>query len=69
MGYVGCVLAERGGFEPPVQVNPAQQVSNLARSATPAPLRGCVVASGDALLAYHSVIGPGDNRRLPCVEG
>ena len=32
-------LAERGGFEPPVQVNPAQQVSNLARSATPAPLR------------------------------
>ncbi len=33
-------VAERGGFEPPVQVNPAQQVSNLARSATPAPLRG-----------------------------
>jgi hypothetical protein len=32
-------VAERGGFEPPEQVNPAQQVSNLARSATPAPLR------------------------------
>ena len=33
-------LAERGGFEPPVEVYPLQQVSNLARSATPAPLRG-----------------------------
>jgi hypothetical protein len=42
-------LAERGGFEPPVQVNPAQQVSNLARSATPAPLRGRQERQG-----YHS---------------
>ena len=32
-------LAERGGFEPPVQVYPAQQISNLSCSATPAPLR------------------------------
>ena len=32
-------LAERGGFEPPVQVYPVQQISNLSCSATPAPLR------------------------------
>jgi integrase len=32
-------LAERGGFEPPVEVYPLQQISNLPCSATPAPLR------------------------------
>ena len=32
-------LAERGGFEPPVEVYPLQQISNLSCSATPAPLR------------------------------
>src|SRR5262249_26223246 len=49
-------LAERGGFEPPEQVNPAQQVSNLARSATPAPLRGArggKPATGCQATDYH----------------
>ena len=32
-------MAERGGFEPPVEVYPLQQISNLPCSATPAPLR------------------------------
>ena len=41
---VGPRLAERGGFEPPVEVYPLQQISNLSCSATPAPLRARRVA-------------------------
>ena len=31
--------AERGGFEPPNEVNPRYAISSRARSTTPAPLR------------------------------
>jgi len=43
MALMACgrtpVLAERGGFEPPNEVNPRYAISSRARSTTPAPLR------------------------------
>ena len=57
-------LAERGGFEPPVQgLSPVQQISNLPCSATPAPLR----ASGPSgrRLRYHGSRGGGRGTRTP----
>ena len=50
-------MAERGGFEPPEQVYPTQQISNLPCSATPAPLRGFRGA-----IAYHGPASPAAGR-------
>src|SRR5437763_15152424 len=43
-GTINAIKTERGGFEPPNEVNPRYAISSRARSTAPAPLHGSVVS-------------------------